>query len=120
LEDAKEIDDDKDAISLFGETVKWDSYNTTYKTLYPELQKIEIDDIKTSLLYRLLSFCQMRIDLDKKIENSLWRSKLNYMFSRNIDKKYHNLIPILDRKIENYPKETKMVLSEFIYKRRSV
>jgi len=116
LEDAKDIDENKDAISLFGETVKWNSYKETYNKL-GNLFK-DFNDINTTLLYRLLDFCEMSKNIKKDIKNSLWRSKINYLFSRNVDKRYHYILADLSDKIEHNPKETKMFLSELIYKRR--
>jgi hypothetical protein len=58
----------------------------------------------------------------------MWKSKLSYSFSRNIlEKVGHNetklkdalgLLNLIDMVLEKYPKEAKMVLSEYIYKRR--
>ncbi len=118
LEDAKAIDEEKDAISLFGETVKWQSYNEVHHTLYPKLEELKQDELKTALLYRLLSFCDMSKNIDNDIKNTMWKSKLNYLFHRNM-KKHEHLIGELDTVIEKNPKETKMVISEFIYKNRS-
>jgi len=39
-------------------------------------------------------------------------------FSRNNDNLGENIYKLLDEKIEKSPNETKMFLSEFIYKRR--
>ena len=49
---------------------------------------------------------------------TIWKSKLSYSFSRNNDNLGENIYKILDEKIDNNPKETKMFLCEFIYKRR--
>jgi hypothetical protein len=49
---------------------------------------------------------------------TIWKSKLRYSFSRNNDNLGENIYKLLDEKIEKNPKETKMFLSEFIYKRR--
>ncbi len=48
----------------------------------------------------------------------MWKSKLVYSFTRNMDKKYISLLNILNDSIEKYPKETKITICEFIYKRR--
>ena len=110
----------KDAIHLFGETANWKNYTNVYNNLYPKLKEIKEQDMKTVLLYRLLEFCNMKKNIDRDIKNALWRSKLNYMFHRNVSKTHQALIEPLANSIENYPKETKMVLSEYIYKRREV
>jgi CRISPR-associated protein Csm1 len=116
LEEAKDIDENKDAISLFGETVKWSSYKKTFEVLQKLFENF--DDPNTATLYRLLDFCKMSKEMDVDIKNSMWKSKLNYHFKRNVDKKYHHILGDLSQCIEKNPKETKMFLSEFIYKRR--
>jgi len=116
LEHSKEVDG-KDALTIWSESVKWDSYIKVYNELEKEFNEFELN---TTLLYRLLEFCAMSKNIDKDIKNTLWKSKLNYLFSRNVDEKYHNKLEILDKSISNFPSETKIFLSEFIYKRREV
>jgi CRISPR-associated protein Csm1 len=152
LEEAKEIDG-KDAITLFGETVKWNSYKDARKKIKAlKIENVEIFDLKnqdinTALLYRLLDFCEMskrlkiyreqgfikycieskklpknttslKDDIECDFRDALWKSKLRYVFYRNMDEKYHNMISKLDDIIDDCPSETKMFLCEFIYKRR--
>ena len=116
LKEAKEIDG-KDAISLFGETVKWKEYNNTYKKL-EKLFKGFDESVNTTTLYKLLIFCDMAKNIKQDIRNTMWKSKLNYLFSRNIDKRFHYILGDLNDYIEKCPQATKMFLSEFIYKRR--
>jgi len=122
LEEAKGIDNEtevkhpKDAISLFGETIKWKEYKRVY-ALLDELFK-DFKVVNTTTLYSLFHFCDMSKNIKEDIKNSMWKSKLNYLFSRNIDTKYHYILKDLNREIEKSPKATKMFLSEFIYKRR--
>jgi CRISPR-associated protein Csm1 len=122
LEEAKDIDKDKEvensknAISLFGETVKWDEYKKVFNRLYELFKDFEIVNAMT--LYRLMIFCNMSKNIKEDIKNTMWKSKLNYLFSKNIDKKYHYLLEALNESIEKSPEATKMFLSEFIYKRR--
>ena len=124
LEDAKGIDEEKevkhpkDAISLFGETVKWKEYQDAHKKL-DELFK-GFETVNMATLYSLLTFCDMAKNINEDIRNTMWKSKLNYLFSRNIDKSFHYILEGLNDSIEKYPKATKMFLSEFIYKRRDV
>ncbi len=117
LENSKEVDG-KDALSIWGESVKWGSYLKVYEELDKAFKDFELN---TALLYRLLEFCNM----SKKVKNgdikaTIWKSKLNYLFSRNVDKKYHYILKTLDKNISDSPSETKMFLSEFIYKRRKI
>jgi len=116
LEEAKNIDEQKDAISLFRETVKWRSYLIVFNSLEELFKDFEIINMGT--LYRLLELCDMSKNINKDIKNTMWKSKLNYLFSRNVDKKYHYLLNDLNNVIEKTPIETKMFLNEFIYKRR--
>lgn len=119
LEDAKGIEG-KDAITLFGETVKWNAYKKVFDELEGAFKPFENKDINTAFLYRLLEFCEMskKVKYDGDILSTIWKSKLSYSFSRNNDKLGENIYKLLDEKIDNNPKETKIFLSEFIYKRR--
>lgn len=138
LERSKAIDKKKDAIALFGECVKWDEYIKIGNELMPFLKEFEAK-INTAFLYNVLELVEMR-KMKKQLEGkdkvcnkpkeidrpALWKSKLNYTFKRNIyndindeekplaDKLFDKLYEV----IENNPKETRMVLSEYIYKRR--
>ncbi len=118
LEASKAIDDKKDAISLFRETVKWKTYLSTFNTLNLVFKDIKTEDTKTAFLYRLLDLCDMSKLVKQDPINNMWKSKLVYSFVRNMDKKYTNILHPLNEMIEKYPQETKMFLSEFIYKRR--
>jgi len=118
LERSKEFNG-KDAITIFNETVKWDSYLKVYNKLDETFKKFDENSLNTTFLYRLLDFCEMSKEAKEgQIRATIWKSKLNYIFNRNIDEKYHYLIVDLDEAIESTPKETKIFLSEFIYKRR--
>jgi len=120
LEDAKEVEG-KDAITLFGESVKWKSYLNTYKKLDATFKNLKKEEEKTALLYRLLEFTSMSNNVKENIKNTIWKSKINYLFNRNMSKdSITTILPILDESIEKYPKESKMFLSEYIYTRRKV
>lgn len=121
LEKSKEHNENgkvKDAVSLFGETVKWDDYLDDNGLM----KELKILDENTSFLYRLLTLVDMSKKVqDGDVEATMWKSKLNYSFYRNMDmKKEENrqFLSNLNNMIEKYPNETKMFLSEFIYKRR--
>lgn len=117
LENAKSIDEKKDAIALFGETVKWDDYLDDLG-LGDELEKLE--EPNAAFLYRLLELIEMskKVKYEGDIKSTIWKSKLNYTFVRNNKSSHKELLNTLDEMIENYPKEAKMILSEYIYKRR--
>ncbi len=129
LEEAKEFDDGKkDAISLFNETVKWQDYIRQRESILSLFESNQDFVDNTSFLYRLLELIKMRQHINISAENSMWRSKLNYSFRRNIldkieknpeqTKRAESFFKSIYEMIENHPDETKMVLSEFIYKRR--
>jgi len=119
LEASKEVEG-KDALTIWDEHVKWDSYLEVYVKL--DIAFKDYKNIATTTIYRLLEFCSM----SKKAKNgdikaTIWKSKLNYLFSRNMDinkEKDKKLMEILSKSIDKNPKETKLFLNEFIYKRR--
>jgi CRISPR-associated protein Csm1 len=118
LEKSKEMGG-KDAITLFGETVKWFSYQKVFEELDKAFKPFENKEIKTAFLYRLLELCEM----SKKVKEgdiiaTMWKSKLRYSFSRNNDQLGEPFYEALAINIDKNPKETKMFLCEFIYTRR--
>jgi len=127
LEEAKEIDG-KDAISLFNETVKWKDYLLVYEKLYGSLEDFE-EHLNTAFLYRLLEFIEMskKVKYSNDIPSTMWKSRFRYSFNRNVlekmrsneqREKAENMLKLLSWLIDESPKETKMVVNEFIYKRR--
>ena len=118
LEKAKEIDSNKNAITLFNETVKWESYLKVHAELTDTFSLLK-DTENTAFLYRLLELVEMKKRvLRGDIEATMWKSKLRYSWSRNMSKEDSKILESLDSNIENHPSETKMFLSEYIYKRR--
>jgi len=118
LEKAKEIDSDKNAITLFNETAKWENYLSVYTNLSDTFMLLK-DSENTAFLYRLLELVDMKKRVLKgDIEATIWKSKLRYSWSRNMTKEDSKILEILGSNIEKYPSETKMFLSEYIYKRR--
>ena len=122
----KEGEKEKNAITLFGETIGFDEYiddmSEDFKTIkdmaekYPEL-------FNTAFWYRLLEFCDMRENIKDDIKNTMWKSKLSYTFKRNIidkqkDENFDEVFKQINENIETYGASFKAVLSEFIYKRR--
>jgi CRISPR-associated protein Csm1 len=127
LEDAKEMDG-KDAISLFNETVKWRDYLEVYGALYTSLEDFE-EHLNTAFLYRLLELIEMskKVKYSNDIPSTMWKSKFRYGFNRNVlekmrsdasKKRAEDILELLSKLIDHNPKETKMVINEFIYKRR--
>ncbi|WP_418186828.1 type III-A CRISPR-associated protein Cas10/Csm1 [Aliarcobacter lanthieri] len=121
LENSKSLED-KDAISFFGETVKWQGYKDVFKNLYPLLSELKDDEDKTAFFYILLEFCDMskKVKKENDIKSTIWKSKLNYSFNRNMKSSSVGLLNSLNQNIQEFPEETKMVLCEYIYKRRKI
>ncbi len=115
LENAKALKG-KNGITLFEESVKWDDYLDDLG-LMEELEKANPN---TAFTYRLLDFIAMskKVKFEGDIASTIWKSKLNYSFTRNMDKKHEGILSTIDEMIEKYPSEAKMRISEFIYKRR--
>jgi CRISPR-associated protein Csm1 len=128
LENSKNIDDEKNAITLFNQTAKWDEYQNEILNKFQEIlsfeNKILDKNYKTSFWYRMIGFCNMRENLDKDIKNALWRSKVSYYFKRNIpkgrnDEEIASMIKLVDESIESHQGRFKMPIFEQIYKRRA-
>jgi hypothetical protein len=108
LEKSKDIDE-KDAFTLFDETVKWDDYLDDNGLL----EELEILNDNTTMLYRLLKLVELSKKAKTNPKATIWKSKLNYLFSRNMDinkKEVQDLLKNLNLMIEKFPKETKMYL----------
>jgi len=117
LESSKEMDG-KDAITIFGKTAKWESYLSVRSKILDEFVKFNIDN--TAFLYRLLELCEMSKNVCEDVRNTMWKSKLSYSFTRNMQGggEMNELLLMLNNVIENNPKESKMAICEYIYKRR--
>ena len=119
---------EKNAITLFGETAGWLDYQDMLQDfeVIQTMAKKYPDTFNTTFWYRLLEFCDMRENLNSDhvdIKNALWRSKVAYMFKRNIIDRHKNenfddVIKSVEKNIETYGAAFKMVVSEEIYKRR--
>lgn len=120
LESSKELEN-KDGISMFNESVKWDDYINVREQVLSCFDEFK-QHINTAFLYRILEFCDMSKNVKNDINNTMWRSKLNYSFYRNFeqvkDEKKEKILLMLDNQIKKNPKEMKMVVCEYIYKRR--
>ena len=120
LKEAKALEG-KDAVTLFDECVKWKDYLNGQR-LKEGLEAMEESDQTTAFLYRLLEFVTMSKRVKEgDITATMWKSKFAYTVRRNMESSISvgdNLYRTIDEMIEKYPKETKMILSEIIYKRR--
>ena len=132
LEESKEYkktqtfqEKEKNAITLFNETLGWNEYKEMKKNfgVIQEAAAKYPDTFNTAFWYRLIELCDMRANIDKDIKNALWRSKVAYMFKRNIidkhkDNDFDPVIKAVEQGIENYGAAFKMAIFEEIYKRR--
>ncbi|WP_404319936.1 type III-A CRISPR-associated protein Cas10/Csm1 [Malaciobacter canalis] len=122
LLDESKRNKEKDSITLFSQTVTWQEYIQNKDTLYDKLENMSEEDKKSAFFYNLLELIEMSIRLKEKssidIKDAMWKSKLNYSFRRNIKNQDEELFKVLNEQIEKNPKATKMIVSEFIYKRR--
>ena len=73
-------------------------------------------DMEKSISKRFI--CEMSKKVKEFPLENMWKSKLVYSFTRNMDKKYISILNILNDLIEKNPRETKITICEFIYKRR--
>ncbi len=122
---------ERDSIDIFGVSMKFDEFyqiEKDFKEVTDFLEKE--DDDKTALYYRLIELCEMRANIKTDIRNAMWKSKLNYLFRRNVKRedndskiftKLSNLIekgekfkPLLFLKIYNNRDKNKEKKSEKI------
>ncbi len=124
----KEDDKEKNAITLFDQTVSWDEYLDDMRVDFKIIENIakkHPDVFNTAFWYRLLELCDMRENIKNDIKNTMWKSRLSYMFKRNIIDKLRgedlrDILKQIDENIETYGGSFKMIISEFIYKRRKI
>ncbi len=110
----------KDALTLFDESVRWESYKKVKDDFKQSFKHPKGKEFKTTFLYRLIDIANMskEVNCDGNIKATIWKSKLSYLYTRNISDTNFTLLNFLDTTIQNYPKEFKLVLFEYIYKRR--
>ena len=87
LEKAKELDD-KDAVTLFSQTLHWKEFDVLWRTFEQIRQKHEEFDLSTSYLYRLQDLAHMSENLkssEPRPENAIWRSWFSYRTWRMLE-----------------------------------
>ncbi|MCD6653565.1 MAG: type III-A CRISPR-associated protein Cas10/Csm1 [Sulfurovum sp.] len=134
LEKAKALEG-KDGISFFDESVKWDDYldDSNGMFLFEEMNRVNVEVFKlnTAFSYRLLELVEMSKRIKEDPLNNMWQSKLRYSFSRNVlekipkedekrKKDLEGFLSLLNDIIGDLPHVSKMIMSEFIYKRREL
>ena len=104
-EEISENNLDRNGIDIFGVSMKFDEFieiENEFKEVTEFLESYSQDT--TTLYYRLIELCEMKDNLDRALkgeikfnpQDALWKSKLNYIFRRNI-KKRDNDSKIFDR-----------------------
>ncbi len=76
---------ERDSIDIFGVSMKFEAFyqiEKDFKEVTDFLEKE--DDDKTALYYRLIELCDMKENIKNDIRNAMWKSKLNYLFRRNV------------------------------------
>jgi CRISPR-associated protein Csm1 len=131
LEASKHFQEES-AITLFGETVSWRSYREA-KALSHALETAyhHLPGFSMRLIEELLNIVFLRQsmnDPNRMLEGAMWRSRLNYLFQRNIFENLQEddeesfgvqqLLNMLNHWIEEAPEVCKIVLYESIYQRR--
>ena len=119
-------DKEKNAITLFNETISWIDYEDC-KNDFKLIKEMAIkypEEFNTTFWYRILDFCDMQKQIPNDPAKTIWKSKLRYIFNRNIISKHKNenfdkVIELIDKNIETYEGAFKIIISEFIYKRRT-
>jgi len=114
----------KDAINIFKETVSWENYELIKEKFSKSFKHPKGEEFTSAFLYQLLKLCSLskKVKYYEKdsIQATIWKSKLVYLYRRNISNQdsEQDLLRFLGKIMEAYPKELKVVLDEYIYKRR--
>jgi CRISPR-associated protein Csm1 len=111
----------RDGIDLFGISMKFDEFlkiEADFKEIILFLEENVQDS--TTFYYRLLDFCDMKEHINQDIKNAMWKSKLNYVIRRNIDKGNNNfdIYKKLFNLIEEYGEKLKPSIFLKIYQNR--
>ncbi|MEO2069683.1 MAG: type III-A CRISPR-associated protein Cas10/Csm1 [Desulfurobacteriaceae bacterium] len=95
----------RNAITVFGRTVRGDFKDEKFGKLLEIAEKIESwikeGTLSTSLVYKLLEISRMANEVDENISNMLWRPRLHYLLVRNV-KGGENLKKELAEKINKW------------------
>ena len=108
----------RNGIDIFGISMKFDEFldiENSFGEISKALENASNDT--TAFYYKLISICEMRENMDKDVTNALWKSKLNYLFQRNI-KDNLEVLKTLNELIENYKIKLKPSIFLKIYQNR--
>ena len=114
----------RDGIDLFGISMKFNEFLDIENNFEKVIEFLEKeDDDKSTFYYRLIELCDMRENLKSDeidYRNAMWKSKLNYLFRRNVKKEDNDsrIFNKLNCLIEKYGKKFKPSIFLKIYKNR--
>lgn len=78
---------DRDGIDIFGVAMKYGEFIEIENDFNDVVHYLESNHVDTTTFYyRLIELCDMKQNINQDIRNAMWKSKLNYIFRRNIDK----------------------------------
>ena len=111
----------RDSIDIFGISIEFDTFikiEDDFKEITDYLKSNDIDT--TTFYFRLIELCDMKKDIQKDIKNAMWKSKLNYLIRRNIDKKDNdfNIFDKLSILIDDYDERFKPSIFLELYRER--
>jgi CRISPR-associated protein Csm1 len=135
LEKAKKIDEKKNAVSVFGKTLKWEDFYKVFELekYFGSLLDDKNEGVSIGYIYKIIKFVEMNeiikncikkggIDLNLLYENAKWRSMFRYITYRNYhDKSKKELLEKLNfipEYIEKYGVNLMIPISYAIYERR--
>ena len=129
LEKSKKIDTDKNAITIFNRSVKWEKWQFLLN-LADEIERLAKDyKISTAYIYSLIHFALQAENKENKIENSMWRSRFYYKTARYVVDKLkkeekstalNQIITSLgDKGIETYKGDFIIPIFNYFYQQRN-
>ncbi len=134
LEHAKSHGDgEKNAVTLFGETVSWDDFDRLWQVFEKIREKDEEFGLSTGYLYRLQELAEMAENLKSdqpRPENAIWRSWFSYRSWRMLERmrglndaerkrRMQELASIISEPIEQHGSRFRIPLFIHLYQQRS-
>jgi len=125
LEIAK-LNPNKDSVRVFNNTVKFNNFLTLMNKAQTFKEQKEKFKISTGFIYSLIELSNMKENDNKKIENTLWLSKLRYMGYRNLVNKVNkeqkkgaeDLVTQIGEDIKQFAKSYEIVIFKNLYEER--
>lgn len=99
---------ERDSIDIFGVSMKFDEFLEIEDSFERVVKYLKDNGVETTTFYyRLIELCDMRENIKLDVRNAMWKSKLNYLFIRNIKKenndvKIFNILNMLIEKGEKF------------------